>query len=241
MKYINIVLILFVTTLISCTKDSTGGVSTVTNYPIITLNGDDVVYVEQGSTYVDQGAVSTEGGVEIPTETIFSNGTYYNKPGVDTSAPDLYVVTYSAVNEDGFSGTALRNVWVYPPAGDLVTSIEGLYTANILRGTAPRNNLGYIFIVKTGANTYSLSHGIGGWYDYGSGYGPDYAARGAVITANNIPANDFTVTDAVFPIWGNIVVNSGFTVDPANKTISFTGTGNFGNGVFKVQLTQVQF
>lgn len=241
MKYLNIILTLFVTVLVSCSIDSTGDVSSVTNYPIITLNGDDVVYIEQGSAYSEQGAVAMEGENEIPTDITYSPGSYYGNAGVDTSTPDSYTISYSAVNQDGFAGSALRTVYVYPKTGDLTTSIEGLYTADILRGTSPRTNLGYIFIVKISGNTYSLSHGIGGWYDYGSGYGPNYAARGAVITANDIATNDFTVTDAVFPIWGNVVVNSDFTVDAGNKTISFTGTGNFGNGIFKVTLNQVQF
>ena len=74
----------------------------------------------------------------------------------------------------------------------------------------------------------------------GRGYGSGYAAKGAVITANSIPGNDFTVTQAVFPVWGNTADVTELTVNPETKSITWTGLGNFGNGTFKVQLTQVQ-
>ncbi|SNR45593.1 protein of unknown function [Lutibacter agarilyticus] len=246
MKYLNIILTLFVTVLVSCSVDSTGGVSSVTDYPIITLNGDEVVYIEQGSTYNEQGAIAMEGENEIPTEITYSSGSYYGNSGVDTNTPDQYTVSYSAVNADGFAGNALRTVWVVPATGDLVNSIEGLYTADAQRAptftpSSQYQDMEYVIITKTGGNTYSITHAIGGYYDMGRGYGPGYAAAGAIITANDIPSNDFSISQAVFPIWGNTVDVTEFTVDPTTKMITFTGDGNFGNGTFKVQLKQVQF
>jgi len=233
-------------TLVSCIKeDTTANVSRITNYPIITVNGPSFLIVNEGSNYVDAGAVSTEDGNEIETITSFGNGTYFGTPGVDTSTPDQYLITYSAQNADGFSGSALREVWVAPPAGDLKTSISGLYTSSVQRAplfapSAKYNDLEFVFIIQTGANTYKLSHAIGGYYGMGRGYGPGYIAAGAVITANDIATNDFTISQATFPIWGNTVDVSEFTVDSGTKTITFTGNGNFGNGTFKVQLKQVE-
>ena len=246
MKNLIAILCLVTGTLISCSEEKTGNVSRITNYPIITLNGDPVEFVVQGETYTDPGAVAVEGDTEIPVETTNNSGTYYGSAGVDTSTPDLYVITYSAENADGFAGSNLRNVWVMPPAGDLTTTIEGFYTADVQRAPnftpgPPYEDMQYILITKTGDNTYEMTHAIGGYYDIGRGYGPGYAARGAVITANSIPGNDFTVAQAQFPIWGNTVDITGMEVNASNKQITFTGDGNFGNGTFKVQLTQVQF
>ncbi len=246
MKKINLILFilgLFVIT--ACDDDSTGNVSRITTYPTITLNGDAVMLVKQGSTFSDPGVVALEGETQLDATTTYTKGVYSGAAGVDTNKPDLYIATYSADNSDGFTGTASRYIWV-ANTGDLTTSIEGLYKSSVQRAPtftpeAKYTDMMYVVIWKTGANTYELSHAVGGYYDFGRGYGSKYAARGAVITANNIAANDFAISQAQFPAWGNTVEITDFTVDANAKTITFTGTGNFGNGAFKVQLTQVQF
>lgn len=236
--------LLLVVTLTSCVDNSTQDVSKVTNYPIITINGESEVIITQGDTYTDAGAVSKEGDNEITTNVSMSSGLYWEADGIDTSSPDLYYVNYLAENKDGFNGSAIRNVWVAPNPGDLVNSIEGLYTSSFQRApdfatSEAYSNAKYVMIKKIGVDKYELSHAIGGYYDLGRGFGSGYAARGAEITANDISANDFTISQAVFPIWGNTVDITDFTVDAGNKTITFTGNGNFGNGTFKVQLKQV--
>ena len=241
MKYLKIIFVLFVTSLVSCSSDETGDVSRVTNYPIMTLNGDPIEFVTQGDAYNDPGATATEDGSEIPVETYIGSGTYYGSAGVDTSTSDQYFITYAAENQDGFSGSALREVWVVPPTGDLTTSIEGLYISNVQRvGSDLQVGNEYIIISKTGTNTYNLSHGLGGYYDLGRGYGPGYAALGSVVTANDIASNDFSITDSTLPIWGYTVGVTGFTVDAVNKTITYTGLASVGSA-FDVELTQVQF
>lgn len=231
--------------LFSCETDDTSDVSRVTNYPIITLNGAAEVIIQQGETYNELGAISTEGGSEIETVISYGSGVYESSTGIDSNTPDNYVVNYSATNQDGFAGSALRSVWV-ANTGDLTTSIEGLYTCDVQRApdfipSARYDDLTYVLIWKTGDNTYEVSHAIGGYYDLGRGYGPNYAARGAGITANDIASNDFSFTGANIPGFGLDIDISEFTVDATSKMITYTGSGAFGNGTFKVQLTQVQF
>lgn len=249
MKYLYLVLLIFTGTFVSCIEaDSTGDVSFVTNYPVITLNGPSVIFLEQGEAYVELGAVSTEGDNEIETTISYGSGAYLGAPGVNsgTDTPDNYVVTYSAVNKDGFAGSSLRNIWVVPPTGDLVTSIEGFYTSSVQRGptftpSAQYNDLEYVFIWKVSDNVYGLSHGIGGYYDLGRGYGPAYAAAGGTITVNNLASGDITYSGSPIPGFGiNIVSITDFNVIPGDKMITFTGNGDFGNSTFKVQLTQVE-
>ena len=249
MKYLYLVLLIFTGTFVSCIEaDSTGDVSFVTNYPVITLNGPSVMFLEQGEAYVELGAVSTEGDNEIETTISYGSGAYLGAPGVNsgTDTPDNYVVTYSAVNKDGFAGSSLRNIWVVPPTGDLVTSIEGFYTSSVQRGptftpSAQYNDLEYVFIWKVSDNVYGLSHGIGGYYDLGRGYGPAYAAAGGTITVNNLASGDITYSGSPIPGFGiNIVSITDFNVIPGDKMITFTGNGDFGNSTFKVQLTQVE-
>jgi len=248
MKKLNLIFLLFFSlTLFSCLEDdeSTSGVSKVTNFPIITLFGENQVIINQGDTYTEEGAVSMEGENEIETKISYTSGVYQGFTGIDTSKPDHYTVNYAATNADGFDGSAMREVWV-ANTGDLTTSIEGLYLSSVQRApafeaSAKYNDLQYVIIWKTGDNTYEISHAIGGYYSFGRGYGPNYAARYAEITANDIPGNSFTSTIATLPTWGNTVEITDFTVNATTKTITYTGTGNFGNGAFKVQLKQVQF
>lgn len=230
----------------ACEDDTTGDVSRVTEFAVITLNGNDEIIVTQGDAYVDPGAVSKVGETEIETTISYSPGLYNGSAGVDTNTPDKYFAQYSAVNADGFSGSIVRSVWVAPPAGDLVTSIEGLYTASCQRAptftpTAQYNDLAYVFIWKVSDNTYRISDAIGGYYDLGRVYGAQFAAAGATITANDIAANDFSFTGANISGFGLAIDISDFIVDAESQSITYTGAGNFGNGTFKVQLKQVQF
>lgn len=247
MRNLFIILLMAAGSLVSCTETETANVSAITNFPTFNMVGEDLLFIDQNSDWTDPGVTATEDGVEIPVTTS-AVGTYNLSQGseVDVNTADIYSILYSAENSDGFTGSTQRVVWVIPPSGDLVNSISGLYKANVQRApdfasTPQYSDMFYIFISKNDDNTYKISHAIGGYYDYGRGYGSGYAAKGAIITANDIPGNDFSVSQAVFPLWGNTADITGMKVNPASKSITFLGTTNFGNGEFEVQLTQVEF
>ena len=245
MKYLYILLFVITGTLVSCVEDDTDGVSQITNYPIITIDGASELFLTQGAAYTDAGAVSTEGGEEIETITTVSKGENFGL-AFSTDAPDKYVVTYSAINKDGFAGNALKTVWVKPTTGDLTTDISGLYTSNVQRGgdfavTAQYSDMKYILIKKTGSNTYAISDAAGGYYSMGRAYGPDYNTAGVIITIADLAANSFTFTPGPIAPFGITLNMSNMIVDAATKSITFTSTyGDAASGVFKVQLKQVQ-
>ena len=166
----------------------------------------------------------------------------YSGTEVDADLPNEYLFTYSATNSDGFVGTTGRTVWVVN-TGDLVTSIEGLYTSSCKRDgsiTAQYTDMPYVLIYKTGVNKYAISDGIGGYYDLGRGYGPDYRATPIEVTAVDIPGNSFTYSgDFGVGAFGGVATMSGFTVDPVAKTISFTTVWDGGPYTFEVTLKQV--
>ena len=208
----------------SCDSDSdtTGGVSKITDYPIITVTGDNPLFVPLGTAYVEPGAVALAGGVEIPVETT-AVGKYRGATTLDTNIADEYTVTYSAENSDGFFGGATRKVIVYK-TGDLVNSIEGVYTCTIARnGSTPGptyQNIKYIYIWKNNDGTYGVSDAFGGWYEFGRGLGIAYATLGGTI-AGDIPTNTFTfpgnpLTNAGF---GGVANITGLTVNPTTKTL----------------------
>lgn len=195
---------MFLLTLFSCSLEPEIG-STITNYPIMELNGDETVFVPLGSTYNDPGVTATENGVEIQY-TSKSIGDYRKGTKLDTNVSDQYTQSYTATNKDGFSNTITRTVIVYKN-GDLVNSIEGLYTSTVARnGSTPSDayrNMEYILIWKNNDGTYEISDSFGGWYQYGRAIGITSITPGGTMKAVDISANTFT-----FP--GNPLTNTYF-------------------------------
>lgn len=223
----------------SCTKTDVDK-SEITYLPLIQVIGSSSIQLAcDAASYTDQGVNATEGGQTVPVNTTIT-GSYYGSSTVD--GPDDYIINYAATNKDGIPGAAMRNVFWPECNGDLVSSIAGMYKATVVRNgvVSPQyTDLTYIFIRDMGGNVYQLSDAIGGYYDFGRGYGPDYAATGFQVTANNIPANDFThdATIGVGAFGGDLVMTS-FAADPGTRTITFSTDWSFGY-TFDVTLTQV--
>lgn len=224
--------------------------STVTNYPIMSLKGDQTVFVPLGSAYNDPGITATENGVEI-AYTSTAVGVYRKGNKLDTNIADQYTQTYKATNKDGFSNTITRTVIVYK-TGDLVNSIEGLYLSTTRRNGSllPASqgssvDMKYVHIWKNTNGTYQVSDAFGGWYDIGRKIGVTSATQGGTITGN-IPTNTFTfpgnpLTNEYFGGTANI---TGLTVSAATKTVVLTCVWNTTPPVtvytFVSTLTQVQ-
>lgn len=235
----------FLTSLSSCDKEkSSEGVSRVTNYPTFDIQGGDVMFHEEGTAFVDPGVTASEAGQDLDVATstagVFRSGSVAD---VDGNTADHYVKSYSATNQDGFAGSVTRDVWV-ATTGDLVNSIEGVYTSTVVRNgsaSAQYTDMKYILIWKNSDGTYGISDGIGGYYDIGRVYGYGYAASGFEITANDISANDFSFNNPQ-PVgaFGGAATMKDMVVDAGAKTVSFVTDWDAGY-TFEVTLTQVQF
>lgn len=243
MKKLNVILMLFLCgiVLMSCEKDlDSADVSSITKYPVFEMQGDAQVYVERGTSYEDPGVTATEGGAQLDVTTTVV-GTYTGNTTFDSNVSDIYTFTYSAVNQDGFTGSTTRTVYVVE-TGDLVTSISGLYTSTIIRNDILTfEDLEYVFISNNDDDdTYDIQDGIGMYYAIGTNYGLAYSAP-TTVTAVDIPTNTFTYSDP-FPVgaFGGAAVMSDMVVDPAAQTIEFTTTWDLGY-TFQVTLTQTQF
>jgi hypothetical protein len=211
--------------LTACDADTTDGVSKVTNYPLIEVNGDATVFVPVGGTFTDPGVVATEGGAVIPTVVSY-NGNFRGAKTLDLTQADEYTQTYTATNKDGFKATATRKVIVYK-TGDLVTSIEGVYLSTTRRNGSLLSaaqgssvNQKYIYIWKNTDGTYGVSDAFGGWYSIGRNIGITSATRGGTI-AGNIPTNTFTfpgnpLTNQYF---GGVANITALNVNAATKTV----------------------
>jgi hypothetical protein len=237
-------LILIAAVFVSCEKDLTSeNLSTITYYPVFEKTGPSLVLASLGTAFTDPGIKAIENGKEIPvTTTVTGTIQGYSGIAVNSDVADEYLFQYSATNSDGFKGNDSRTVWI-AKTGDLVTSIEGLYTSTVERNgnqSAQYKNMAYVLIYKTGANTYKISDGIGGYYAIGRAYGAGYRAGTTTITANNIATNDFSI-DGTFGVgaFGGVATLSGITVDPVAKTVSFITDWDAGY-TFVVKMTQVQ-
>ncbi|MFV8341163.1 immunoglobulin-like domain-containing protein [Flavobacterium sp. XS2P39] len=243
MKKIIALLVVASTFFVSCDDIDTANVSSITNYPLITVIGSNPIFVPLGGTYTDPGAVATENGAPIAFTSVGS-GNYRKATTIDTNIADEYSQTYTASNKDGFKASAVRKVIVYK-TGDLVNSIEGVYTCTISRnGVTPSNayrNIKYIYIWKNTDGSYEISDSFGGWYQYGRGLGLSYITPGAKIIANNIATNDFSFpgTQSNLGFGGSSDITS-LTVNATTKTLVLTTSWDAGPYIFVGTLTQVQ-
>lgn len=119
------ILCLFVVFLSSCDTDSTGDVSDTTDYAVIEMNGSDEVIINQGDAWTDPSANVTLAGAPYPFET---------STVVDPNVPGVYYITYSAVNDLGFSASATRTVVVVSTAASIY-NFEGNWTRLPTSGT----------------------------------------------------------------------------------------------------------
>ena len=234
---------------IACDADSTTGVSKVTNYPTIEINGASTLFVPFGGIFSDPGVVAKEAGAVIPTQTNFV-GNFRGAKTLDLNQADEYTETYTATNKDGFKTNATRKVIVYK-TGDLINSIEGVYLSTTKRnGTLLAASQGssvdqkYIYIWKNSNGTYGVSDAFGGWYSIGRKIGITSATQGGIITGD-ILTNTFT-----FPVgqlgnqyFGGVANITGLTVNAPSKTLVLTTVWTASDGTpytFVSTLTQVQ-
>ena len=147
---------------VSCEK-TTEGLTGITYYPVITLNGDtEIIYV--GEDYVEPGYQAVMNGEDISEQVVVSDN-------INNAAPGIYSVTYTAVNELGFSASASRTVYVVAE-----NDIANLYYGEMWTPSGAYLSGGVHEIVDNGDGTYTMDDIMGGyycWYTY-----PGYDAMG---------------------------------------------------------------
>ncbi|RUT72909.1 immunoglobulin-like domain-containing protein [Ancylomarina longa] len=197
---------------VSCDKE-TEDISRVTTYAAITYEGDAVVYVEKGGSFTP--SATSSGGEDV---TITES--------VDVNKPGFYNVSYSATNVDGFDAVVDQLVIVYE---------EDDVLAGVYDGIREGKNGGIVLIYSNGDGTYSCSDLIGGYYQFGKGYGAKYASPTSKmeITGNIITADPGAATP-----WGSWDLSNG--VKNGNVLTWKTTLIDDGFG-FNVQLTKKSF
>ncbi|MBR4520872.1 MAG: DUF5012 domain-containing protein [Paludibacteraceae bacterium] len=218
----------------SCEKES-AGLTKITYYAEIALEGESTMIVAKGSEFVDPGFTATMKGEDVSDQVEVSSD-------VDTSESGVYSIIYSIVNEDGFTASASRTVIVL----DLGNPIEGFwacspasYRTNNNSGAVGEYGASYeILIIGNGDGTYFVDDLLAGWYAQKAGYGSDYAMQ-AEIAIDDV-TGAITLNDSYVPGWSDAAdaLSSDAKYDAATQTISYTVT-YAGYMDFTVELTKV--
>ncbi len=196
--------------LMSCDDSDQHTDTRVTNYFTLSVNGDDVVYVDANSTYTDAGCSAELAGEDASDKVVVDNP-------VNTSKIGPYTVVYTATNSDGFSVSASRTVYVGKP-------VTGAVSEGSFRKTAAGaivNWSGFdIEMLTDGNGLYWVEDLMGGYYEQRAGYGANYSMKGFLkVNADN----------TVDMVGGGNVVGWGDAYDafkggqfnPATNTISY--------------------
>ena len=196
-----------------CKKETTGGFTQVTVYPVVTIEGDKTMFVKQGETFTDPGASATLDGVDATDQLVI-------KSTVNTSKPGKYSVGYSMVNADGFAFEDSRTVYVYDGTASLLASKVYTVAEGSNRNGSPEYSGYPIVVYQVSPGVFSISDFLGGYYDKRAAYGPDYAAVGTFkLNADN----SLSLLSSSVAGWGDALdaLDNG-AYDPSTKVLSFT-------------------
>lgn len=216
--------------LVSC-DESTQDPSIITHFVTFEMLGEETELIPVGTPYVDAGVVAMEGEQDITANVV-------KKGEVNTNEINLYTITYSAVNKDGFESSINRTVIVYDPA--INVNVEGTYT---VASGSYRYWLDDGAIVSFAGTTVDIdyvapgffycSDYMGGYYDQRAGYGSGYAMKGYFkLNADNT----IDILSGDVAAWGdsyNFMENAKF--DPVANSL-YWELGYAGSMIFYITL-----
>lgn len=146
----------------SCEKTSQG-LTRITYYPVISLQGDNPYVVQLGGTYTEPGYSASLNGED------YTSGVKVDS-NVNPAVPGIYSVTYSATNPDGCSWSTTRDVYVLNPGG-----VANVYIAHCWMGARDYKGIPTV-ISPVSDGVYEIDDMCGGFYYAGRypGYEPTY-------------------------------------------------------------------
>lgn len=181
----------------SCTKESEG-LTRITYYPVLELEGETTMLVDKGSSFNEPGYTATLNGEDVSADVQIESN-------VNTSKSGIYSVVYSIVNSDGFSSVAKRTVIVF----DFEDPVEGIYTVDpssyrLYNGAQLAFGRAFqIYVLANGDGTYLVDDILGGWYCQRAGYGTAYAMQATI----SISGGSVNLINSYIPGWGDSLVD----------------------------------
>lgn len=146
----------------------------VTAYPVLTMEGESVYYMDKNEDFTDPGCVAILDGEDVSDQiSVQSN--------LDLSKSGKYTINYTIVNADGFSASASRTIYVFDPADSFTGIYEVKPGSHRISGGARSDYSGFpVLIYGNASDGYTVTDLLGGFYEYLRGYGPAYAMTGMV-------------------------------------------------------------
>ena len=232
MKKIFLILLVATFMFSSCKQESLG-VSKITTYAVMTLNGNANLFWPLNTPFVDPGSKAIEGATDISSKIgVTSN--------VDATKAGKYTMTYKVANSDGFFASISRTVYVY----DVTSPLNGYYTSNISRnnsGTIAARGPYKILVFGVGGSNFWVEDLMGGWYYYGSAYGVTYAGTSILTLKADNTLSIVKSYPTAFSAASGMVFNAVSTYDPVTKTLVLhTNMGDTPAIVFNVTLNNPQ-
>lgn len=160
----------------SCDDESTAGYTGITYYPILEVLGESSIILDIGTTFVDPGYYAELNGEDVTDQVeVVSN--------VNTAVGGVYSVSYKITNEDGFSVSGSRTIYVKDPTPSIIysgihTTAPGTFRFWLSSGAVVNFSGFEILILQTEPGVFYISDFMGGYYDQRVGYGPAYAMTG---------------------------------------------------------------
>ena len=203
---------------VSCKKES-AGVTRITYYPTITLQGDDPAIIKVGDAFTDPGFTAVMNGEDISSDVTVTSL-------IDNTTPGVYSVKYSTTNSDGIVASASRSVYVINPG-----NISNLYYGHSRNASGTRNYPGCptLVLATSTPDVYFVDDLLAGYYYYGiyPGYEPTYDFHWEGYIKINTD-NSISLVSSGDWLWydpADTVVGS---YDPANGTFSWVCYGSVG-------------
>lgn len=198
--------------LTSCDDKETEGVTGITYYPVLELEGETTLYLEKGDAFVEPGYKAILNGNDVTADVIVSD--------FNTDASGIFTINYTIFNEDGFSSSASRKAIVLdsndPIEGFYAVTAESnrVYGGNTVEYGASFESL----IINNGDGTYSMEDALAGWYSQRAGYGDKYNMS-AVVAIDTDGA--LSLEDSFIAGWGDGLVSLDGSYDDATKTFTY--------------------
>jgi len=205
----------------SCDNETTDGLTSITYYATLEMQGEDTVYVSLGDDYEDAGCTAVMQGEDVSDQIVTVSN-------VDTNTGGEYSVTYSVTNEDGFSSSVSRVVFVFDTTTSVISNsfytvqdgTSRTYTDSDTGESTTTEFSGYsILIYQTSPGVFYISDFLGGYYDKYKDYGSAYAMTGTFQLNED---NTITLISSSISAWGDSLdyIENG-KVDPSTGEISF--------------------
>ena len=214
----------------SCGDKDSEGLSRITYYPTIELEGDSYLVWDKGTAYEEPGYTSMMGNDDVTDQVVVTGR-------VDTNTSGIYTLTYTtAKNEDGFGASATRTVVVLDPN----STIEGFWLTTPDSYREYNGEVAYgrsyeILVIDNGDGTYTVDDLLGGWYCQRAGYGSAYAMEGIISIDDD---GTIGLVDSYVPGWGDWAEDLEGTYDAETNTLYWAVTYTDYPFIFHVTLNK---